>query len=642
MQVCVMTSLAIVLESTFTFSQQSGSTSIAGGRGGNSFSDPQPAAGARVTEVRIWSGEGIDAIQMVYTTVSGSSAMAVHHGGSGGRLSVFRLDADEYITGISGRYGEVIDSVRIHTNKKTSPLYGGSGGEREYQVEVPSGTEALGFTGRSADRLDAIGLTYAPLSLGISLTPYGQVSTGQYQQTRLYGGSGGAPFSAQDLPSGARIAEIRISATDRIESVQTVYVLTDGRTVQGTRYGGSGGRQRIFRLDADEYITAISGRYDSFVYSLQIQTNKKTSPLYGGPGGNSAFQTAVPSGTRAVGFAGRSGDLVDAIGLACTPQNQGLGVGTPGQYSTGLYQQTQLFGGSGGSPFSAQDIPSGARIADIRVSATDRIESVQMTYLLADGRTVQGTRYGGSSGRQRIFRLDADEYITAISGRYDTYVYSLQIRTNKKISPLFGGTGGNNAFQVDVPSGSQAVGFAGRSGDLVDAIGLTHTSADRRLGSRYGARPVGRANIVQSQQTPLYGGSGGSPFAAQDIPSGARIAEIRIYASDRIDAVQMVYDLPDGSTVEGQRYGGSGGRLRVFRLDSDEYITGISGRYGTYVESLRIQTNKKTSPLYGGPGGARSFQTDVPSGSQAIGFIGRAGQYIDAIGLTHTRTGVRR
>ena len=203
-----------------------------------------------------------------------------------------------------------------------------------------------------------------------------------------------------------------------------------------------------------------------------------------------------------------------------------------------------------------------------------------------------------------------------------------------------------DTFQIEVPTGSQAVGFTGRSSALIDAIGLTYTPLNRsiggRYGERYGGRQVAQAGTVQYQQTQLYGGSGGNPFSDQDIPASARIGEIRIFSSDRVDSVQMIYVLPDGRTMEGERYGGSGGRQRVFRLDADEYVTGISGRYGDMIHSLRIHTNKKSSPLYGGPGGSRNFSIEVPTGSQAVGFVGRAGQYLDAIGLVHTRISVRR
>ena len=161
MVILLVMTTAMVLGSIPALSQQSGSTTIAGGSGGNSFSDTLPAAGTRVTEVRIRSGQYIDAIQVVYASASGSSVAAGQHGGSGGRVNIFRLDADEYITGISGRCGDIIDSLRIHTNKKSSPLYGGSGGSRDFQIVVPNGSQAVGFVGRAGQYLNAIGLSHA-------------------------------------------------------------------------------------------------------------------------------------------------------------------------------------------------------------------------------------------------------------------------------------------------------------------------------------------------------------------------------------------------------------------------------------------------------------------------------------------------
>jgi len=110
--------LAIALGSTLALSQQSGSTNIAGGQGDNPFSGPQPAAGTRVTEVHIRSGETIDAIQMVYASVSGTSGVAGQHGGSGGRLDTFTLDADAYITSISGRYDTFVTRSKSRPTRK--------------------------------------------------------------------------------------------------------------------------------------------------------------------------------------------------------------------------------------------------------------------------------------------------------------------------------------------------------------------------------------------------------------------------------------------------------------------------------------------------------------------------------------------
>ena len=279
---------------------------------------------------------------------------------------------------------------------------------------------------------------------------------------------------------------------------------------------------------------------------------------------------------------------------------------------------TNVIGGRGGRAFSDSQIPADARVTEVRIQAGDRVDSVQMVYALSDGRTVAGPLHGGSGGRPNVFTLDSDEYITGISGRYGDNIDSMRIQTNKRTTPLYGGRGGDRDFRIDVPGGHQAVGFAGRAGDYLDAVGLV-------------CAPI----RVQAAQTVISGGGGGSVFADPGIPAGARIAEVRVWTGDLVDSIQMIYMLPDGRIVEGQRHGGSGGNAYSFPLETNEYIIGISGRYGDRIDSVRIQTNRRTSQLFGGRGGNRDFRVNVPGGCQAIGFAGRAGQYLDAIGLTY-------
>lgn len=116
--------------------------------GANSFSDDAIVAGERVAEIRVWAFGYIDAIQIVH-----KRNPVIHefdkHGGNGGIVNVFTLDDDEFITGISGRYGGVIDSLQIHTNKQTSPEYGGTGGNIHYEYICPEGIEIAGFFGRT-------------------------------------------------------------------------------------------------------------------------------------------------------------------------------------------------------------------------------------------------------------------------------------------------------------------------------------------------------------------------------------------------------------------------------------------------------------------------------------------------------------
>jgi len=305
----------LLLGGTLGFPQQYSTTEIAGGRGGDEFSDYQPPSGARVAEVRIRAGDTIDAVQMVYNLPNGRTVMGPRHGGSGGRPTTFRLDPDEYIIGLTGRNGDTIDSLRIITNKRTSTQFGGNGGDRRYRIEVPNGSQAIGFTGRSGDTVDAIGLVYGSLPRRRDVFSADQTMPGQANQTQLAGGRGGRPYADQEIAPGARIAEVIVRAGDTIDAVQAIYVLADGRFVEGEQHGGSGGRRYSFRLDRDEYIIGLAGRFGDTIDSLRIVTNKRTSQAFGGRGGTRDYRLDVPSGNQAIGFAGRAGGTLDAIGL---------------------------------------------------------------------------------------------------------------------------------------------------------------------------------------------------------------------------------------------------------------------------------------------------------------------------------------
>ncbi len=292
--------------------QQMDFTQIFGGRGGDEFTDFSPPAGSRVVEVRIYAGDTIDSLQMIYSLPDGRTTAGSKHGGRGGNPNTFRLDADEYITGISGRFGNTVDSLRFHTNRRTSPNYGGRGGSQDYRAEVPSGYQAMGFKGRAGNTIDAIGLVYSPASRSSRSSNVMSPSGGN--QTTLAGGRGGNPFSDRP-PQGARLAEIRVRAGDAIDAIQAIYVTQDGRIQDGQRHGGGGGRENIFRLDSGEYVVGLSGRFGKTVDSLRIETNRRSSPLYGGRGGSQDYRIDVPAGTLAIGFVGRSGKTLDAVGL---------------------------------------------------------------------------------------------------------------------------------------------------------------------------------------------------------------------------------------------------------------------------------------------------------------------------------------
>lgn len=128
------------------------------------------------------------------------------------------------------------------------------------------------------------------------------------------------------------------------------------------------------------------------------------------------------------------------------------------------------------------------------------------------------------------------------------------------------------------------------------------------------------------------GGYGGSPFI-DSIPSGAVADSVQIRNGAYIDALQMNLRLLNGQIQEMDQHGGDGGTAETFSLNDDEHITAISGRYGQYVDSIRFHTNMRVSPTYGGSGGDADYYYAAPPGWQIVGFYGRSGAYIDAIGI---------
>lgn len=133
------------------------------------------------------------------------------------------------------------------------------------------------------------------------------------------------------------------------------------------------------------------------------------------------------------------------------------------------------------------------------------------------------------------------------------------------------------------------------------------------------------------------GGNGGKPFDHYDIPEGGRLTAIHIFADWVINGIQFDYIDADGQSGDNPLIGGPGGKHHIFNLDEDEYLTGISGRAGWYIDSIRFHTNRNGSPVYGGPGGDRDFSFVAPEGFEIGGLLGRSGWYIDALGVSVRR-----
>ena len=126
-----------------------------GGSGGTLRKDPTDSV-KKIIVVLIGVGLLIDFMQLIVRQYGTTQALA-QHGGEGGHLTPFVLADDEYLAGITGRYGLYINYIILHTNTRTSQRFGGLGGEREYSIQANTGEQIVGLWSRSDIYIDAIG-----------------------------------------------------------------------------------------------------------------------------------------------------------------------------------------------------------------------------------------------------------------------------------------------------------------------------------------------------------------------------------------------------------------------------------------------------------------------------------------------------
>lgn len=138
------------------------------------------------------------------------------------------------------------------------------------------------------------------------------------------GGPGGSTFE-DEAPEGMEIGVLIIRSGGPRNVVIAIQVLyrnaTTGQLTLGDRHGGVGGEQTIIALNAGESLTEISGRSGQFLDSITFQTSQgRRFGRFGGLGGGTDYEFPDTGGPQEIfGFFGRSGTLVDAIGVRTRP-----------------------------------------------------------------------------------------------------------------------------------------------------------------------------------------------------------------------------------------------------------------------------------------------------------------------------------
>ncbi|XP_073286332.1 jacalin-related lectin 19 [Primulina huaijiensis] len=138
-----------------------------------------------------------------------------------------------------------------------------------------------------------------------------------------------------------------------------------------------------------------------------------------------------------------------------------------------------------------------------------------------------------------------------------------------------------------------------------------------------------------------WGGNGGTDW---DDGSYNGVREITVVYARCIDSITVVYD-KNGKPVSAEKHGGSGGNnsAEIKLQFPEEFLTSVSGHYSPVVRggshvirSVTFKTNRRTFGPFGVEEGT-PFSLPM-EGGQIVGFKGRSGWYLDAIGFHISRT----
>ncbi|RCV15466.1 hypothetical protein SETIT_3G058400v2 [Setaria italica] len=140
-----------------------------------------------------------------------------------------------------------------------------------------------------------------------------------------WGGSGGDP--RDDIVAAGvaphRLQSVVIRCQGAVDAISFTYAGVDGAPRMAGPWGGSGGQKHKVKFGAGEFVKEISGTYGPFgghtvVRSLTFVTNVGKHGPFGNPG-QTPFSVPVQDDARVVGFFGRSGSLLDAVGVYVHP-----------------------------------------------------------------------------------------------------------------------------------------------------------------------------------------------------------------------------------------------------------------------------------------------------------------------------------
>ncbi|KAK0599958.1 hypothetical protein LWI29_010192 [Acer saccharum] len=474
--------------------------------------------------------------------------------------------------------------------------------------------EIVGFFGRACDFIDAIGVyRKGPFVPIVTIKEGITMNMDLPREVGPWGGNKGKSWD-DGLVGGIQQIDVHVG-NGVVHAIQCRYHGGDGNLVLANKHGG-GGASTLYNADYLKFgALQIELENHSYEYLVGI------TGFYGPIDGNCCFEGST----------------------SCSQYQSLIKVGT--------------WGGSGGCEWS---YVAKSGITDIEISSGWVIDSLSFKGIDENSVRECSLKFGGRGGGTRTITIDwPREYLTSISGTTNDHygrhvVESLYFHTNLNKYGPFGGTMPNGAKGIpfNVPlEDREIVGFFGRACDFIDAIGVY------RKGPSIPIVTI-KEGITMNMDLPREVGPwGGNKGKSWDDGLVGDIQQIDVHVGNGVvHAIQCQYRRRcsskkkkkkryhggDGNLVLSNRHGG-GGASTVYKIElenhSYEYMVGITGFYGPIdgnccfevVRSVSFYTNKGKYGPFGSEIG--TFFNSPVSNAKVVGFHGRSGEYLDAIGV---------
>jgi hypothetical protein len=242
-------------------------------------------------------------------------------------------------------------------------------------------------------------------------------------------------------------------------------------------------------------------------------------PAFGGSGGDE-FSFICPDGSVALGYRGRTGDLADAVGIACARIDTSF---------WGLFEEAPATGGAEGD--EPAEVPDAWDLDDLpQLSAT---EETRDSFQWACPR-------GYAISTLDLFQTTVP---APVIGRVRPRCRPLRVE-GLEDHPVGAGIDGRELGRADTrvqgrsgcPNGQFAIGMHGLAESYVDRVGLVCGGLRVPIGGQYDAGAL--LEVVDTSMVAAFGGDGGEPFE-QLCPQGSVVVAIGGRATRAVEGLSI-------------------------------------------------------------------------------------------------------